>query len=360
MGSARRQPGDALAESFPISVVIPCHNAAPYLSRTLPAVLANRLEMVEVIVVDDGSTDAGAQLLGQYEEDGSIRVLRSSAPEGPSAARNRGVEEAVHPWLLFIDADVVVPPETIEWVRDSLDLYSHRPEVVGVLGCYTDRIPSSNFVSDFKNLSTVFLYRATPTISPYLHTSIFAVRRDVLENSGGFNESLRRAEDFDLGVRLGSQGFRFVIDWRIRGIHLKPATLRGLLAEDWGRIQAMARIRISGDNAGFSMRAHRWHRLFALVLPGVSLLAALASGLGLVHWLWPFLPVALFALLNASFLRFLWKKRGLGFALRSLFLLFIEMLWAEPAAAWSLISRCGEGHDGGSSGIDAKNRTQGT
>ncbi len=339
MGTTRRKPGNALAQSFPITVVVPVHNGAAYLPKTLPALLANRLEGVEILVVDDGSTDETGALLEVWERSGTIRVLRQTPRRGPAAARNLGAAAAAHPYLLFVDADVELPASAVEWVRDTLDLYSHRPEVAGVLGCYTDRVPHPDFPSRFRNLTTVHLYRRTDTVSPFLHTSIFAVRREVLAEAGGFDESLAQAEDFRLGLALGSRGYRFVIDWRIRAPHWKRYTWRGILREDWQRVVALSRVRLTPEERRFSWRAHRWNRLLSLAVPGLSL-ASLAA----VPWLGGAggagfgAGVGLHCLLQAGLLRFCGRREGWGFAAAAAGFLFVEFLWAELAVLWGLLA----------------------
>ncbi len=82
MGTTRRKPGNALAQSFPLTVVVPVHNGAAYLPKTLPALLANRLEGVEILVVDDGSTDETGALLESGLTPGAVERGRS-----PLAAR---------------------------------------------------------------------------------------------------------------------------------------------------------------------------------------------------------------------------------------------------------------------------------
>lgn len=340
MGTSRRKSDPALAQSFPLTVVLPVFNGADYLSRTLPALLENDLAHVEVIVVDDGSTDGTLDVLRAWEEAAAIRVLRTPRQSGPAAARNLGAQDASHPFILFLDADVELPGQAIEWIRDSLDLYRHRPEVVGVLGCYSEAVPHLNPPSRFRNLVTIYLYRQTETVSPFLHTSIFAVQKDVLLKAGGFDESLRQAEDFRLGLCLGSRGKRFVIDWRIRGVHLKRYTWTGILREDWQRVTTLAGIRLSPEERRFSLRAHRWNRLAALITPGLVVL-----GLGAIPW-WGATGTALAGpgiilhlLLHGGFLRFVFRKEGAVLTLKAAGFLFLEMLWANLALAWGLLRR---------------------
>ncbi len=330
--TAKPRTAAELAQAYPLSVVIPAHNAAEHLRATLPALLDNDLQRVEIVIVDDCSSDDTAEVATALP--GPVRVVRTEQRGGPAAARNRGTSETSHPWLLFLDADVRLPPQALFWIRESLDVYRHRPEVAGVLGTYSEQIPWTDFWSHYKNLYTCHLYRITDALSPYIHTPIFCVRRELLESAGGFDPGLATAEDFRLGVVLGSAGHRFVIDRRVAGQHLKRYTLGGILREDFRRIRDLRRLKLDPEQRRFSLRAHRWNRLASLILPGLGLALAVAA-----IW-WPVLLYAagatlvLFVLANFRFLDYCRRVRGWGFALACIPVLWLEMLWAEVAVSW--------------------------
>ncbi len=347
MGIARRKPGDDLAKSFPISIVIPVHNGACFLRRCLAALVENDLTECEIIVVDDCSTDEPSAVCGEFAGQLPLRTVALKARSGPASARNRGAVQARHPYLLFLDADVLLPARAIGFFRETIDLYTHRADIAGALGCYSEDIPSSGFFSNFKNLATSYLYRITETQSPFVHTAMLLVRREVLDTVGGFEEGLFKAEDFKLGMSLGSRGYRFVIDWRIQGIHLKEYGLWDILVEDWQRIRALRQLRADRKEKAFSFRAHRLGRILSLGLPGpILLLLGLSAVWGWLPAQWALLLFGVFVGANFSFLSYLRRHRGNGFAGMSLAMLFVEMLWAELAVASSVVRISDSGHRG--------------
>ena len=86
-----------------ISVVIPTFNRKTALEQAIRSVLAQRKADFEIIVADDGSTDGTAACIRQKFP--QVRYLRWEKQQGPSYARNRGVEEAKGPWIAFLDSD---------------------------------------------------------------------------------------------------------------------------------------------------------------------------------------------------------------------------------------------------------------
>ena len=94
-----------------VSVVIPCYNAAAYLRETLDSALGQTHPPLEVIVVDDGSTDDSAAIAQSYGP--PVRVIRQEN-QGESVARNRGIDEAKGDWIAFLDADDLWKPTKLQ------------------------------------------------------------------------------------------------------------------------------------------------------------------------------------------------------------------------------------------------------
>jgi glycosyltransferase involved in cell wall biosynthesis len=129
MDSTRlRGPTDA--RSPWLSLLVPVYDVEPYLLPFARSLLAQELDGVELIFVDDGSTDRSAELLETLASahPGLIHVLRHSTNGGPGAARNALLDEARGEWLWFLDPDDLVEPGAVASLRRILD--RHRPDLV--------------------------------------------------------------------------------------------------------------------------------------------------------------------------------------------------------------------------------------
>jgi glycosyltransferase involved in cell wall biosynthesis len=100
-----------------ISVVIPSYNCAPYLRETIESVLGQTYAPIEVLIVDDGSTDGSLEIARGF--DLPVRVI-TQTNSGVSVARNRGIDEAQGEWIAFVDADDLWEPTKLERQIESL------------------------------------------------------------------------------------------------------------------------------------------------------------------------------------------------------------------------------------------------
>lgn len=184
-----------------VSVVVPSHNRARLLRRTLQSILAQHLTDLEVVLVDDGSTDETAEIASRA--DPRIQVLRNRQPTGVSAARNRGIAAARGEWIAFCDDDDL-------WSPDKLSRQLTAAERAGAAWAYSGevniddklRVLSGGPPWDPQNV-VALLPRWNPLPSG---GSNVVVRAEVLAAVGGFDPSLRRTEDWDLWIRIARRG----------------------------------------------------------------------------------------------------------------------------------------------------------
>jgi glycosyltransferase involved in cell wall biosynthesis len=187
--------------ALPVTVVVPAHDRAHLIERALASVARQRPRPpAEVIVVDDGSSDG----TGEVAERQGVRVLRHERNRGVSAARNSGVAAASHPWIAFLDSDDEWLPEHLEVLWD---LRGEHSLVAGSLVWLRDDGSAYRLIGPPPRLAGD-LRTPAPLVFPenFLQPSAVMVRRDAFERAGGFDETMRLAEDLDLWVRLLDAG----------------------------------------------------------------------------------------------------------------------------------------------------------
>jgi glycosyltransferase involved in cell wall biosynthesis len=198
-----------------VSVVIPAWNAAPFIRSSIDSVLAQSVSDLELIVVDDGSTDDTSRAVGSVPDD-RVRLIRQENG-GQSAALNAGASAARGEFIKFLDADDWLNPRHIEAQLAALD-------------ATTDMLASCRwgyFVHDpaRPQVRTEHTHRDYDDPMQWLVDSLsldegmmggwmWLIPRSVWERSGGWDESLSLNNDFDFSIRLllASKGIRFSPD----------------------------------------------------------------------------------------------------------------------------------------------------
>lgn len=179
-------------------VVIPAHNSERFLATTLASVYRQTRAPQDVIVVDDGSTDRTVKVAVEA----GARVVSTSGQHGPSVARNLGVNSTSAPLIAFLDADDEWLPEHVATLMpafgDAATTFagSNAEKFGSELGLVAPRI-GAGAVTDLRDL----LISENPVIQ-----SSAIVRREAFVTAGGYDESMRFSEDYDLWTRVAETG----------------------------------------------------------------------------------------------------------------------------------------------------------
>jgi glycosyltransferase involved in cell wall biosynthesis len=259
-----------MSDALRLSVVIPTFNRRQRLSRVLDGLDRQTVspETFEVVIVDDGSTDDTLAWLGEHGRRPYAVNVVSQKNGGPSRARNAGVNASRGALILFLDDDVEPTPPLI---AEHLKMHDAEPNVV-VMGPMASVPHYSQPWVKWEQEKLEAQYEAmirgdyAPTFRQFW-TGNASVARDDLLGAGGFDPSLPRAEDIDLGRRLHERGLEFRFNPAARGLHhaersleswiamhryygalevqifggLGEDELLGLLAGNWSRIHSLTR-----------------------------------------------------------------------------------------------------------------------
>ena len=181
-----------------VSVIIPAYNKAEYTQRTVDSVLAQSYPCLEVIVVDDGSTDNTSQKMASYKD--KIRYI-SKANGGACSARNTGIHASSGEYVAFIDCDDLYEPRKIEvcavylnahpqygFVHTAAHLIDHQDKIEGIY-------------DHPKSRRQGWITRQL-ILGNHIGNSTALIRREVLFQAGLFDESIFTPGDWDLWLRL--------------------------------------------------------------------------------------------------------------------------------------------------------------
>ena len=186
-----------------VSVILPLYNRATSIGRAVRSVLDQRFTDLELIVVDDGSTDGSADIVSGID-DPRLRLVRQPRNLGGNAARNRGIRESGGAILAFLDSDDYFLPDKLGF---TVAYFERRPDIDVLLDSYIKSYPQGGkrpdvgmpnpVLDDNEQIREALFNRSFKKATPGI-----TVRRDAAFRAGLFDEELRRRQDFDFMLRL--------------------------------------------------------------------------------------------------------------------------------------------------------------
>jgi glycosyltransferase involved in cell wall biosynthesis len=185
-----------------VSVVIPVYNAEKYIADTLRSVLAQSVTNIDVIVVDDGSTDNSRTIIEKFTHDARIRYIQQRN-QGVSAARNTGYRNAEGKFIAFLDSDDI-------WFENNLELklQKFKSGDYGLVHSDCELIDghsmrNNNFLKGKEGmiLNDLLSWNGTQIPGP----SSVLIKREVLDNVGLFDSKISTSADFDLFIRIAAK-----------------------------------------------------------------------------------------------------------------------------------------------------------
>lgn len=304
------------------SVIVPVHNGTSELEKCMEA-LRGCGEDAELIVVDDHSTENIRDVVERY----GARYLVTSRRGGPAAARNLGAEHATGNILVFVDADVVVPPNGLSIIRTE---FENNLELAALFGSYDDEPACADFWSSFKNLLHHHVHQVSSSQAVTFWTGCGAIRKQAFETAGGFDASRYRypsIEDIELGVRLIRQRQKIRLVKRLCVKHLKKWTFGSMVRTDiFRRAIPWTQLILQTRSIPRELNLTSASRVSAALVATVVVLAAAAFSNLIRHSDWSswvlasglVVSMTILLYLNRNLYRFFLKKRGARFVAQAL------------------------------------------
>lgn len=195
-----------------ISAVIPAYNSAVFISEAIASIRGQSHPVDEIIVIDDGSSDNTATVVASL---GAGITYFKQSNQGPSAARNQGINIASGDWIAFLDADDQWTPDKIAQQIVALQC---QPSLQLIAGDMAETGPQGNILVDsvlakhhlleqFQTLAGRAMPKALAALvkKNFIPTGTVLARRSVLLDCGGFNPSIRFGEDLELWAKIASR-----------------------------------------------------------------------------------------------------------------------------------------------------------
>nr|WP_070959177.1 glycosyltransferase family 2 protein [Hyphomonas sp. Mor2] len=320
-----------------ICVIVPAFEAAHYLEKSLPPLIALRESgrVDEVIVVDDCSP--GRDTAETAERLGATVIV---APQngGPGAARNLAASKTECDLLWFVDADVVVHPDSV----DRIPVTFSDPAVHAMFGSYDENPPAPGFASQYKNLMHRYYHTHSNRKASTFWSGCGVIRREVFLRLNGFDVvqfTKPSIEDIELGYRICEAGGEITLDPELLCTHLKEWSLREVIMTDvfkravpWSRLIAQRELPENNLNVSKAER----------IRAGIAGLWAVSILLAMTAILWPHGAMIFMAMTiimigaNWRLLSFFTRTKGLPFGLAAL--AFHQVYYIYSAVTFSLMN----------------------
>lgn len=201
-----------------ISIIIPVYNAEKYIRETLDSIINQKYESFEVILIDDGSKDSSLSILNEYSENDKRIKTFHIENHGVSYARNLGIEKATNDYIIFVDSDDLLSPNSLEKINHAINTYPDFDLIqTTYIEFYEDTPQSIDSSNEMYKLDNTELEKATKTLLSGITrkdniiipgpTSKIYRRKNLIDWNVKFNESFFMYEDgiFNLDYLLKSK-----------------------------------------------------------------------------------------------------------------------------------------------------------
>jgi len=196
---------ETMNEESLVSVIIPCYNGEKFIGEAIESVINQTYQNLELIIVNDGSTDNSKEIIDKYRTDQRIKYVQHDANKGIAKTKNTGIRLARGDYLAFLDQDDVWLPNKLEM---QVNCFKDQEEDVGMVCTgmiFTDeKLKSQRIFMGFKDDNQKELIKSL-YLQPTNSSGIMMVKKNCFSKVGFFDEGLYGWDDFEMWMRIASQ-----------------------------------------------------------------------------------------------------------------------------------------------------------
>lgn len=180
-----------------VSIIVPCFNSIKCIDIFINSVVQQTYKNIEVVAVNDGSTDGTGGYLDRHQSSLSLKVVHNPGNKGMTYSRNIGIEHTTGDYIWFLDSDMELPPEAVERCVSTCENEGYDALM----------IPERSKGTSFWALCRGFEKRIND--DDLNKNACRFMKREVIEAVGNYDENLTAAEDFDYHMRVNEKGFKY-------------------------------------------------------------------------------------------------------------------------------------------------------
>ena len=292
-----------------ISIIIPVYNSSLTLKECLGAVLDSSFKNFEVIIVSDNSPDNSVAIARQHQ----CKIIELPKNKGPAFARNRGAQVSAGDILLFIDSDVIIKNDALNYLNDMF----FQNEIDAIQGIYSHKPTYESIATQYQmSYNCYYIWPENKKYASTLSTCCFAIRKKIFIQLKGFDTNIKRAtcEDEVFGYELIDKGYKILILRELNVEHRVHYNIRHFIKKKFYTYIDVMKEYLRNKTYVKKIKQTNYAKVLAgIVILGLIILTAIGTIIFLnetILYIFLTLNIA-FLLLHTGFMRFVGRTKGL-------------------------------------------------